>query len=110
MTEEECVELRYGDIVWTIVSRSKVQAMVVKVCDSQLFPYAPHTYRRIVVGLRRMGRNSTGRGYPIIFREAREMTLVSRRDPTTANVFADFLDERGYNDAAAELRKEFPIT
>ncbi len=31
-------------------------------------------------------------------------------DPNTGNVFADFLEERGYSDAAMVLRKEFPIS
>lgn len=59
--------------------------------------------------LRRLGKTTAGRQYPKFVKQIRYLKLYRKYDPLTANVFADFLEENGYTEAAELLRNKFPL-
>ncbi len=102
MTNEEGLTLKVGDMV-TLSFRNVIWiGMVVE---------APHLHRNssVSVLVRREGINKHGRRYAPSQRHPAHLTLTGAYDATTANVFADWLDEQGESQAAAKLRAAFPI-
>lgn len=55
------------------------------------------------------GVTKLGRRRPSLLVFLEEITPLEPFDRTTANVFADWLEENGEPEAAAKLRKAFPI-
>ena len=111
MTDEECLNLKFRDKVLVRIGHKVVKAEVIR------------SYGRITEGVnitlngyttgasvRRIGLSATGRPFPKVRRFARDMKLVGGPQSVTANVFADFLEDRGHVEAAELLRKEFPIS
>lgn len=101
MTDEEARTLKPGDVVYARVARRTVIASVQTVDQgSRGFPYP--TIRVLFTDASGNRRCSTKK-----FSD--QLELLSRRDPATANVFADWLDEQGEHRAAQLLRQAFPF-
>jgi uncharacterized protein (TIGR02996 family) len=104
VTDEEALSLRPGDRVMTRINGRRAAARVTA---------APLAWggRDVVIPLRREeGVNAAGRRCPQMRHPARKVTsLTGRNDPATANVFADWLEERGEHRAADLLRAAFPM-
>lgn len=105
MTEEEAKALKKGDrvSVWAHKERQYVAAKVSSVI--------PRSYPAgaVIVYLRRMGKTASGSRYPLVSKFPWDVYPPPARDTTTANVFADWLEDEGFTDAASALRLAFPI-
>jgi hypothetical protein len=106
MTAEEAMTLPVGDVVEALVTHQKqrwVRAMVVITHEGTAFG-------RLLFGVRREGLNANGKPYcAVMLRRRNELRLVRHLEPLPANVYADFLDDRGQHEAARMLREAFPL-
>jgi hypothetical protein len=107
MTEEEALALNPGDRVEVKVDGKWATATVLKSGTGDL-RFRGQTW----VSMRRVGLTHSGRPFNRIVRhgwELKHVRLVRRLDPLTANVYADWLDDRGQHEAARMLREAFPL-
>lgn len=101
MTDDELLALRFGARVWVTSTNDPSSKRIPAVVDS-----VDYNYGLPLANVRRIPKN----GMPRMPRFPRFSSCVElMHDPTTANVFADFLEEHGYAEAADLLRKNFPI-
>lgn len=119
MTEQEALALKPGDRVEAYYYDTGLRvAVVVRVYIVEERDYATvrgirGLYDGCKVGdfyscrVRPLGRTARGGAYPSTIRFADE--LRRSHDPIAANVYADWLEESGYLEAAAALRKRFPL-
>lgn len=98
MTDEEARALKVGDRVLTRVC-GKTRVVVVE--DIVTFGT-----RHLWFQVRRPGRDRRGRRYEPLSRIPRYLTAP---DDGTGHVYADFLEEHGFPEAAAALRGAFPM-
>lgn len=100
MTHEEALKLKPGDVVKTYINGKDRVA------------FATHVYEavngEIYVICRRAGKTDSGGRFPQVDRHC-GMVERSTLDAIAANIYADYLDERGFTDAATCLRQEFPL-
>jgi hypothetical protein len=102
MTEEEALSLKEGDIVECRTSAGW-QALAVDVVGQ-----LPRS-RAVRVYARRPGLTRAGRLFPAFCRRVTDLRRPADFDPFPANVYADFLDDRGQHEAARMLREAFPL-
>lgn len=111
MTDEEAAKLQSGDRVWITGQMGSQPKKALAVVVSVRLLTDPYIVagRKVEIKARRLGKNSQGNRNPCSSRPTKWVELAEKYDPTTANVFADFLEEYGHLDAAELLRKHFPI-
>ena len=109
MTIDDAKQLKEGDRVLTRTFSSSRRLATVEAIVVQIIVLEVHGMLRASVRMRKLGRTKSGNIMPVIERWHYDVQLKSKYDSTTANVFADYLDEWGYNEAAEFLRKKFPI-
>src|SRR5262249_9187398 len=102
MTGEEALKLKVGDLVECWYTDKAVKCEVVEVESDE----------RVIV--RRRGDWGTGlspehRRYPGVAKHPSRLRRDRAYVPDVANIYADFLEEKGYTEAADVLRGEFPI-
>lgn len=102
MTDDEALALKPGDVVKTRLGGR--QTTVTVVWTGTYFD-DPGFY----VMVRRLGKITPRRFYPVKRRDASEVEYVGPADPPTAHVYADWLEENGEPRAAEMLRKAFPL-
>lgn len=102
MTDEEVVALKPGDMVDANYGKAWVRCRVV----AKTMPVRGY---RVRVRLRPIGQTAKGYLRPEVWREPARLRPNPERDGHTANVFADFLEERGEMSAARLLRETFPL-
>lgn len=100
MTLEEAFTLRTGDVVEFRVRDELVQGKVIYPLPSV----------RGFLRIRRLGFKTDGSSYLPLSRAPRYVSFVRHLDPAAANVYADFLEERGELRAAMLLREAFPLS
>ena len=101
MTAEEVLKLKPGDLVLTNYHNERdVTVQVVYAFVNGNLVY-----------VRRQGKGQNGRLFPQLFRRNHELEHYTKPVPDHlfANVQADYLDELGHYEAAAALRKKFPL-
>lgn len=96
MTTEEAIDLKAGDVVQARIAGRWVNVEVLSVNPRW-------------ISIRRAGGNSLGRHNPATKREPHELRLIGSLDRPRANVYADWLEERGQYVAARLLREAFPL-
>jgi hypothetical protein len=64
----------------------------------------------VIVSVYRNGLTRFGRPKGLHHCSPWTVHALEKHDPGTANVFADFLEEHGHFEAAAVLRKAFPLS
>ena len=102
MTHEEARKLKPGDRVEILYKGEWLRATVLKVDRSwAIFGARP------AVSCQPSGLTPKGRGRRPVARWPEEVRPP--RDPVSANVFSDWLDDHGFVEAADALRKAFPI-
>ncbi len=98
-----------GDIVERLISRPGKNTLRAwrRVVIEEV--YERDTVRNGVLLLltRRVGRTSDGRRYGVLL--ARADTVRPTVDHAGANVFADWLEDNNFPEAAAALRRAFPL-
>lgn len=101
MNEEEAGFVRIGDVVSARYSDKYKLVRIESVYPSDWngLPVS-FTVRRLSEGSKR---------FPAVIKGISQIRKITFRDPVTANVYADFLDEHGEHKAAALLRSAFPI-
>jgi uncharacterized protein (TIGR02996 family) len=102
MTDEEALTLKPGDLVCRLKGHAKF--VVDEVRDE-----GGEDGARFRVFVRRQGYRQNGRRYPREGRLCRWLRLVKHYDHVTANVYADWLDDRGEARAADLPRRAFPL-
>jgi uncharacterized protein (TIGR02996 family) len=105
MTDEEAWELKAGDQVEVCTgSAGKWAPAVVVRCDKARWGDYP------VVAARRTDTYRDGKPYKRLLKASpRKVRKRARLPRLPANVYADWLDERGESKAAAMLREAFPL-
>ncbi len=106
MTMDEAARLKSGDHVFARVGGKRM------LCVVQLVHVV--TYNGVLierrVSLRKPGLRFDGLCRNRIFtRHAADVDRLENMDGPTANIFADWLEERGEHRAAAMLREAFPF-
>jgi hypothetical protein len=96
VTEFEFIRLQGGDQVEVLLRGQWLAASVVS-----------HAFWTVCL-LREDGKWSRHTG-PARLRWPAKLRRPARLDPVTGNVFADWLEERGHEAAAAALRQAFPV-
>src|SRR5262245_3854837 len=99
MTEAEARALKPGDLVEVRRGKGLEIVRVRRIEDHECW---------VRIEFDRFRLNSLGRPVKGGWRFAEELFPVMQLDFTTANIFADWLDERGEHRAAALLREAFP--
>lgn len=100
------MKFKVGDIVACAVHAGIVKARVEEICGESYRPY---------LALRReWPKWNPAKVYPQFNRDVDNVIRWNAcdpraGDPTTANVFADYLEEQGEDRAAAMLREAFPM-
>lgn len=115
MTDEASNNVKVGDLVLTKVgNKYRVMEVVNIVEPTATNSYSAYSVRRFhgyIVGEKRADR--LGNPLMKLSRIAREIGPTSeaecRKDPETANVFADWLEENGHTKASKALRERFPL-
>lgn len=108
MTHEEALTLKRGDRVSIKYGKGWEPATVLGIYDNRANCKRPDSPMSITVRVRRDGFDRNGRVMPASKRYLNKVQCLNHLDPTAANVFADFLDERGQHVAARMLREAFP--
>lgn len=84
----------------------KVQGTVERIGSYLPAQYVPSWWW---VSVRRVGKTKAGRRYGLMEIRSTYLTKVGKLDPLPANVYADFLEEEGFSEAADRLRAKFPL-
>lgn len=116
MEPEEARKVKVGDVLITKVS-SKIEVcdvveVVVVTSNWATTPQEPkfRLQRRSVKATDDLGNL---RPAAFVWREPKQVNWAAehlcKKDPLQANVYADFLDEQGFTEAAARLRERFPV-
>ncbi len=96
------MRIEVGDIVKVKINKKWCRATVVQfmgIFDGGKFCY-----------VRRLGVNSnTGRQYQKVCKRTSGLIPLPKSDPLSASVYADYLEEHGFSEAAQCLREGFPI-
>jgi hypothetical protein len=90
-------KIKPGDTVTAFISGEERECVVLRMLFNGM------------VLIRRLGKTTAGRKYPTMQYHLNHLRLHRKYDPFTANVFADFLEENGYIEAAQLLRSKFPM-
>jgi uncharacterized protein (TIGR02996 family) len=104
MTAEEALGLGPGDRVRVFRGQDVFPARVIEAVGD------PARREAWYVHVRREGLTRAGRRHGSFYACARQVEPLQKHDEATANVFADWLDDRGQHEAAAMLRKAFPLS
>jgi hypothetical protein len=104
MTAEEALALEVGSVAQTRVGKGWVDVEVLRVLGIAI---ADRPAARLTV--RRLGRTKAGWRPPSFRRLNRDVRRPAGYDHATANVFADWLSDRGEEHAADLLREAFPL-
>lgn len=127
MSEDEARKLKPGDKIEAIVSGEYRDAIVIEVRevhDGWVMVYdssgrgrwARSRHPRIVIDCRRAGLARNGREFPELEKQLSEVQPLGTtstkviEENIEPNVFADWLEEQGHDEAAKALRKRFPIS
>ena len=109
MTCEEAAKLNVGDLV---LSRREGRSVLAEVVDVHIqrqryaCQYCLHRF-----ATRRIGKSKADHDYPATVDDHRRFRPVSGfLDFVEGNIFADWLEGEGYDEAAAALRKRFPLS
>jgi hypothetical protein len=116
MNNYDAARLKPGDIVEVKVGKKLIQATV---CEpetwsgrqsvgSVAFKWCENG--GVYLRLRRIGQTRAKHPYARFQRPAVDATFITRPVRGTGHIYADYLEECGYSEAAAILRKAFPIT
>jgi hypothetical protein len=118
MTEEEALDLEPGDEVEVLLRGGPgrghwAPARVLYTRDFRGLKGLPSARQHVCVRVRAAPGTPTPPGVRITnhrsFESPRVRLPLTRLDPVPANVYADFLEEHGHAEAAALLRKAFPL-
>jgi hypothetical protein len=102
MTEGEALALKPGDAVEFMGPRGWEPGIV---GDAWVHPRSGLPY----VTVRRPGATRAGHKLPAFSRSVLRLRRPVNLDPLPANVFADWLDDHDFPEAAAALRRAFPL-
>jgi hypothetical protein len=97
-------DLKEGDEVEVRFGRERVRCLVA----GGTYVLAVRRGRWTVL-LRRKGFDGAGKRFPVFRRPAAEARLVRKYDPVRGNIYADYLEEHGFAEAADALRAAFPL-
>jgi hypothetical protein len=107
---KEAMELQPGDILLHCAGRPAVTVVVVK---THRFGWdTTEDDPAVTVITRRPGLKKNGARYPERIDFPKYLTLVERPTPATKpvpHVYADYLEEKGFDEAAKVLRQAFPM-
>lgn len=106
MTKKEALKLQVGERLEAFLGNEWVPVYTVPYDDSYQ-PQEGYAVGTVFVAFRRAGRTRSGSLYP--WRQAPADCLRRPANPIPANVYADWLEENGYDEAGQELRKAFPL-
>lgn len=118
MSDEEARKVKVGDVLRAKINERYVLVEVEKVENRFLYkPLGKPDVMRTNFTVRRKGAkkfdkigNPLGNTYSLRPDEVGwAADHECKKDPLTANVFADFLQENGFPDAAKALRSAFPV-
>lgn len=90
-----------GDVVSTWISGRHEECEIVHVDPHEFNPWQTRYTLRPLVGYGRQKRR--------VEVVRRPQNVWDRRSPVYGNVYADWLDEHGYGEAAVALREAFPL-
>jgi hypothetical protein len=102
MTDAEALALKQGDTVIAEFGRRWFPAIV-----SRVVVWDFGTIVQVRVWVRKPGKTKGNARYGSFKREPDQLRHAP--EPVAANVYADFLEENGHPEAAALLRKSFPL-
>jgi hypothetical protein len=111
MTDEEALRLHPGQRVEAYMIKRGTggaawwPAVVVEVDDWR----SASNWRSVVVSVRPLGVTPKGHRYAERWIRSRQISIPWAKDNLPANVYADFLDEKGEHQAADLLREAFPL-
>jgi hypothetical protein len=103
MTEDEARQLKKGDRVMVHVAGKWRPEVVVRLEDT----WGASAGKYVAVRSRKPGRRPGGQLFKVNWYRSEEIRRAW--DAVPANVYADFLEENGHPEAAALLRKHFPL-
>lgn len=109
MTDADAKALKPGAVLVTTVLAAPRQVELMDPPSEPLVNRHGQTWG-VIFRVRRVGERRNGGRFPVIKRYAEDLIPVSsRHDPDSAWIFADWLEERGQQEAAEMLRRAFPI-
>lgn len=109
MTSEEALSLRVGDVVELDRTFGKKAGWVRAVIVRTVYVEHRELGDIYLVSMRRDGLNRNGKKHSSRIVSTKFLRRPPHYDPTTSNIFADYLQERGFHEAAEVLRTAFPI-
>lgn len=112
MTKEQAAKLKPGDNVMVRAGSRPERWRAARVVRVTNYLNRDGTLRQTLIEARRIGVTPSGRKRPVTYYWAEDIAVPPESLP--ANIFADWLEERAtaennFAEAAAALRREFPI-
>lgn len=108
LTDEEARQLKVGDLVLCRIGKSTATCEITRTAEHIKQDWRGTDYWQ--VRLRKVGTSMSGARFPDQAKSAYQLFHYhGKQDIVRANVFADFLEEKGFSEAATALRQAFPL-
>ncbi len=95
------MSIEVGDVVKTKINGKWCRATVLEFVG--IHPGTKFSY------VRKIGVSESGSHYPKTLKYTKDLIPLAKSDPLSASVYADYLEEHGFSEAAQCLREGFPI-
>jgi hypothetical protein len=102
MTDAEALRLKPGDPLVGVISGRLAVLEAVHVLHHE-------AGGRPLLSVRRVGKTAGGYRFPPVLRPADELQRMPKPNAPAFHVAADWLEEHGHAEAAAHLRRAFPL-